>query len=158
VGAAYLYSLAATAAPWLFPEGFHTAAGGVETYVETYFDTAAVVTVLVLLGQVLEIRARSQTSGAIRNLLRLPPKTARVARPAGREEDVPLEQVRPGDVLGVRPGERVPADGTVTEGRSSVDESMISGEPIPVEKEPGLRVVAGTVNGTGGLLVRADKV
>src|SRR5262249_51926732 len=138
----------------LFPPGFRSAGGGVEPY----FDTAAVVTVLVLLGQVLEIRARSRTGGAIRKLLGLAPKTARVVRPDGREEDAPLDGVRPGAVLRVRPGERVPADGTVLEGRSSVDESMISGEPIPVEKEPGLRVVAGTVNGTGGLLVRADKV
>lgn len=154
VGAAYLYSLAATAVPWVFPEGFRLASGAIETY----FDTAAVVTVLVLLGQVLEIRARSQTSGAIRKLLGLTPRTGRVVRPGGREEDVPLEQVRPGDLLRVRPGERVPVDGTVHEGRSAVDESMISGEPIPVEKEPGAKVIGGTVNGTGGLLVRADKV
>jgi Cu+-exporting ATPase len=153
VGAAYLYSLAATVAPEVFPEGFRMAGG-----VETYFDTAAVVTGLVLLGQVLEVRARSRTSGAIRKLLGLAPKTARIVRADGREEDIRLEQVRPGDLLRVRPGERVPVDGTVTEGRSSVDESMISGEPIPVEKEPEARVVAGTVNGTGGLLMRADKV
>ncbi|HJT79308.1 MAG TPA: heavy metal translocating P-type ATPase [Gemmataceae bacterium] len=154
VGAAYVYSLAATALPRAFPEGFRLASGAVETY----FDTAAVVTVLVLLGQVLEIRARSQTSGAIRKLLGLTPRTARLVSPDGREEDVPLEQVRPGDLLRVRPGERVPVDGTVSEGRSAVDESMISGEPIPVEKEPGAKVIGGTVNGTGGLLVRADKV
>ncbi len=154
VGAAYLYSLAATVAPWLFPEGFRTAAG----VVESYFDTAAVVTVLVLLGQVLELRARSQTSGAIKRLLGLAPKTARIVRGDGREEDIPLEQVRPGDMLRVRPGEKVPVDGTVTEGRSAVDESMISGEPIPAEKEPGNKVVGGTINGTGGLLVRAEKV
>jgi Cu+-exporting ATPase len=154
VGAAYLYSLAATAAPGLFPEGFRTAAG----VVEPYFDTAAVVTVLVLLGQVLEVRARSRTSGAIKKLLGLAPKTARVVRPGGAEEDVPLAGIRPGDLLRVRPGERVPADGTVTEGRSAVDESMISGEPIPAEKQPGAKVAAGTVNGTGSLQVRADKV
>jgi Cu+-exporting ATPase len=153
VGAAYLYSVVATLAPGLFPEGFHMAGG-----VEAYFDTAAVVTVLVLLGQVLEVRARSRTSGAIRKLLGLAPRTARIVRSDGREEDIPLEQVRPGDVLRVRPGERVPADGTVTEGRSSVDESMISGEPVPVEKEAGAKVITGTVNGTGSLLVRADKV
>ena len=153
VGAAYFYSLAATVVPWAFPEGFRT--GGV---VETYFDTAAVVTVLVLLGQVLELRARGQTSGAIRKLLGLAPKTARVVRADGREEDVPLEQIRPGDLLRVRPGEKVPTDGVVVEGRSSVDESMISGEPIPAEKGPGAKVVGGTVNGTGGLLVRAEKV
>ena len=116
------------------------------------------VTVLVLLGQVLELRARGQTSGAIRKLLGLAPKTARVVRPDGGEEDVPLEQVQPGDLLRVRPGEKVPVDGVVVEGRSSVDESMISGEPIPVEKEPGAKVVGGTVNGTGGLLMRAEKV
>ncbi len=153
VGAAFIYSVTATVAPSLFPEGFR--AGGA---VETYFDTAAVVTVLVLLGQMLEIRARSQTGGAIRKLLGLVPKTARVVRPDGKEEDVPLASVRPGDVVRVRPGEKAPVDGVVTEGRSSVDESMISGEPIPVAKEPGSKVVGGTVNGTGGLLVRAEKV
>jgi Cu+-exporting ATPase len=157
VGAAYLYSVAATIIPRAFPEGFRAAGGAVEA-VETYFDTAAVVTVLVLLGQVLEIRARSQTSGAIRKLLGLAPRTARVVRPDGREEDVPLAQVGPGDLLRVRPGEKVPVDGVVTEGRSAVDESMISGEPIPVEKESGSRVVGGTVNGTGGLLMRAERV
>jgi Cu+-exporting ATPase len=154
VGAAYFYSLAATLAPRLFPEGFRTA-GGV---VEPYFDTAAVVTVLVLLGQVLELRARGQTTSAIRKLLGLAPKTARVVRPDGREEDLPLAEVKVGDVLRVRPGEKVPVDGVVIEGRSTVDESMISGEPIPVEKEPGSRVVGATVNGTGGLLMRAEKV
>jgi Cu+-exporting ATPase len=154
VGAAYLYSLAATVAPGLFPEGFLTAGGAVEPY----FDTAAVVTVLVLLGQVLELRARSRTSGAIRKLLGLAPKTARVVRPDGREEDILLAQIRPGDLLRVRPGEKVPVDGTVTEGRSSVDESMISGEPIPVQKEPGAKVIGATVNGTGALLVRAERV
>jgi Cu+-exporting ATPase len=153
VGAAYLYSLAATVAPGAFPEGFRMAGA-----VEPYFDTAAVVTVLVLLGQVLEVRARSRTSGAIRRLLGLAPRTARIVRPDGREEDVPIESVRPGDVLRVRPGERVPVDGTVSDGRSAVDESMISGEPIPVEKEPGGTLIGGTVNGTGALLLRADKV
>jgi Cu+-exporting ATPase len=154
VGAAYLYSLAATVAPWAFPEGFHAAGHPAEPY----FDTAAVVTVLVLLGQVLELRARHSTAGAIRKLLGLAPKTARVIRPDGREEDVPLEQVRVGDVLRVRPGEKVPVDGTVLEGRSSVDESMLTGEPIPAGKGPGDKVVCGTVNGTGGLKIRADKV
>ncbi len=153
-GAAYLYSLAATVAPWLFPEGFRTAGGAVEVY----FDTAAVITALVLLGQVLELRARGQTSGAIRRLLGLAPRTARIVRPDGREEDVPLDRIQVGDRLRVRPGEKVPVDGTVIEGRSSVDESMISGEPIPVEKEPGAKVIGATVNGTGGLLVRADRV
>jgi Cu+-exporting ATPase len=153
-GAAYFYSLAATVAPWLFPEGFRTAGGAVEVY----FDTAAVITALVLLGQVLELRARGQTSGAIRRLLGLAPRTARVVRPDGREEDVPLDRIQVGDRLRVRPGEKVPVDGTVLEGRSSVDESMISGEPIPVEKEPRAKVIGATVNGTGSLLVRADRV
>jgi Cu+-exporting ATPase len=153
VGAAYLYSLFATVAPGIFPAGFRT--GGV---VEPYFDTAAVVTVLVLLGQVLELRARSQTTGAIKKLLGLAPKTARVIRPDGREEDVPLEQVRAGDVLRVRPGEKVPVDGTITEGQSAVDESMLTGEPIPVDKGPADKVIGGTINTTGGLRVRADKV
>lgn len=154
VGSAYVFSLVATVAPGLFPEGFRMAGGAVEPY----FDTAAVVTVLILLGQVLELRARSQTSGAIRRLLGLAPKTGRVVRSDGREEDIPLDRIRVGDLLRVRPGEKVPVDGTVTEGRSSVDESMISGEPIPVEKEPGAKVVSATINGTGGLLVRADRV
>jgi Cu+-exporting ATPase len=154
VGAAYLYSLAATAAPALFPEGFQATGGAVETY----FDTAAVVTILVLLGQVLEVRARSQTSAAIKKLLGLAPKTARIVRTSGQEEDIPLEQIRPGDLLRVRPGEKIPVDGSVTEGKSSVDESMISGEPITVEKEPNSKVIGGTVNGTGGLLVRAERV
>src|SRR5207248_1588675 len=151
---AYLYSVAATVAPELFPEGFRTVDGAVATY----FETAAVITVLVLLGQVLELRARTQTSSAIRRLLGLAPKTARVVRPDGREEDIPLGHVRVGDRLRVRPGEKVPVDGTVAEGRSSVDESMVSGEPIPVEKEPGAKVIGGTINGTGGLLIRADRV
>ncbi len=156
VGASYLYSLVATVAPGVFPAaGFREIASGA---VETYFDTAAVVTVLVLLGQVLEGRARSRTTGAIRKLLGLTPKTARVLRAGGREEDIPLAEVRPGDQLRVRPGERVPADGTVSEGRSAVDESMISGEPIAVEKTAGDKVVAGTINGTGTLVMRADKV
>ncbi len=153
VGAAYVYSLVATVAPGLFPEALRSMGG-----VMAYFETAAVVTVLVLLGQVLEVRARSHTSGAVRKLLGLAPKTARVLRPGSKEEDVPLPLIRPGDLLRVRPGEKVPVDGTVTEGRSAVDESMISGEPIPVEKEPGATVIGGTVNGTGGLVVRADRV
>jgi Cu+-exporting ATPase len=126
--------------------------------IEPYFDTAAVVTVLVLLGQVLEARARSQTSAAIRKLLSLAPKTARVIRPDGREEDVPLDQVQVGSRLRVRPGEKVPVDGVVVEGQSSVDESMISGEPIPVEKTNGAKLIGGTVNGTGSLVMRAERV
>jgi Cu+-exporting ATPase len=154
VGTAYLYSVAATAFPRAFPEGFRLPSGAVEAY----FDTAAVVTVLVLLGQVLEVRARSRTSSAIRRLLGLAPRTARLVQPDGREEDVPLDRVQPGDLLRVRPGEKVPVDGVVVEGRSAVDESMVSGEPIPVEKEPGAKVIGGTVNGTGGLLLRAERV
>jgi Cu+-exporting ATPase len=145
VGAAYLFSLGAL----LRPETFGS---------DLYFETAAVIIVLVLLGQVLELRARGETSRAIRRLLGLAPKTARLVRPDGGETDVPLELVQVGDVVRVRPGERVPVDGVVTEGQSAVDESMISGEPVPVEKGPGARVVGGTVNGTGSLLVRAQRV
>jgi Cu+-exporting ATPase len=159
VAAAFLYSLVATVAPGLFPEaaraGDHMGPAGI---VPVYYETAAAITVLVLLGQVLEVRARSRTSAAIRKLLGLAPRTARIVRGDGREEAVPLDQVRPGDVLRVRPGEKVPVDGVVTEGRSSVDESMITGEPIPVEKEPGARLIGGTVNGTGSLLLRAERV
>jgi Cu+-exporting ATPase len=152
VGAAYLYSAAATVAPDAFPAGFRM--GGV---VETYFDTAVVITVLVLLGQVLELRARGRTTAAIKALLGLAPKTARRVRD-GIEEDVPLPHVVAGDLLRVRPGEKVPVDGVVVDGRSSVDESMVTGEPIPVEKEAGARVTGGTVNGTGTMLLRAERV
>lgn len=154
VGAAYLYSLAATVAPGIFPEGFRGMGGAVMPY----FDTAVVVTVLILLGQVLELKARSRTSGAIRALLKLAPKTARRVRESGVEEDVPLDALRAGDLVRVRPGEKLPADGVVVEGQSAVDESMISGEALPVEKEQGSKVVAATVNGTGTLLVRAERV
>jgi Cu+-exporting ATPase len=154
VGAAFIYSLAATVAPARFPRGFRNENGSVMTY----FDTAVMVTVLILLGQFLDLKARSQTSGAIKRLLGLSPKTARRLKGDGTEEDIPLDQVRVGDPLRVRPGEKVPADGVVLEGRSSLDESMISGEPIPVEKEPGSKVVAATVNGTGSLLIRAEKI
>jgi P-type Cu+ transporter len=154
VGAAYLYSLAATVAPGAFPAGFRLAHGAVEPY----FDTATVVTVLILLGQVLELRARRQTSGAIRRLLGLAPRTGRVVRPDGREEDVVLGDLRVGDLVRVRPGERVAVDATVVEGHSAVDESMLSGEPMPVEKVPRATVVGGTLNGSGGLLVRTDHV
>lgn len=153
VGAAFLYSLAATLAPGVFPETFMVHGG-----VPAYYETAAAVTILVLLGQILELRARSQTSGAIRKLLGLAPKTARVVRSDNTEEDVPLAHLQPGDRLRVRPGERVPVDGVVLEGRSSVDESMISGEPMPAAKEPGAKVIGGTVNGTGSLLMRAERV
>ncbi len=152
VGSAYLYSLAATLAPGIFPAGFR-----MHGVVEPYFDTAVVITVLVLLGQVLELRARSRTSAAIRQLLGLAPKTARVVRDES-ELDVPLAEVRVGDIVRVRPGERVPVDGEVVDGRSAVDESMVTGEPIPVEKVPGMRATGGTVNGTGSLTMRAERV
>jgi heavy metal translocating P-type ATPase len=145
VGAAYCFSLAALLAPETFGHGL-------------YFETAAVIIVLVLLGQVLELRARGQTTQAIRRLLGLAPKTARLVGPDGTEADIPLELVQVGDVVRVRPGEKVPVDGIVVEGRSAVDEAMISGEAIPVEKEAGAKVVGGTVNGTGSLLVRAERV
>jgi Cu+-exporting ATPase len=154
VGAAYLYSLLATIAPHVFPAGFRTATGAIEPY----FDSAAVIVVLVLLGQVLELRARAQTGAAIRALLGLAPKTARIVLADGREEDLPLAQVQVGDRIRLRPGEKVPVDGEVLEGQSSVDESMVTGEPLPVEKTGGSKVVGGTVNGTGGLLMRAERV
>jgi Cu+-exporting ATPase len=144
--------VAATVAPAMFPDGFR--AHGV---VETYFDTAVVITVLVLLGQVLELRARGRTSAAIRQLLGLAPKTARVIRD-GQERDVPIVDVRPGDLLRVRPGEKIPVDGVVVEGRSAVDESMVSGEAMPVQKEPGSALTAGTINGTGSVVMRAERV
>jgi Cu+-exporting ATPase len=152
VGAAYLFSVAGTIAPSLFPPGFRT-----HGVVETYFDTAVVITVLVLLGQVLELRARGRTSAAIRQLLGMAPKSARLVR-NGEEVDVPISSVQIGDVLRVRPGEKIPVDGVVVDGRSSVDESMVSGEPIPVEKEAGSRVTGATINGTGSLTIRAERV
>jgi Cu+-exporting ATPase len=156
VGAAFGYSFVGTLAPDLFPEGLQvTGSGGA---IHAYFETAAAITVLVLLGQVLEVRARGKASTAIRRLLGLTPKTARVVRASGVEEDLPLSDIRPGDLLRVRPGEKVPVDGVVTEGRSAVDEAMMSGEPIPVEKEQGAKVIGGTVNGTGALLIRAERV
>jgi Cu+-exporting ATPase len=153
-GAAYAYSVAATLAPGAFPAAFRDHAGRVPLY----FEAAAVITTLVLLGQVLELRARSQTSGAIKALLGLAPKTARRLRDDGGEEDIPLDQVRVGDRLRVRPGEKVPVDAVVLDGSSPVDESMVTGEPIPVEKGPNDRVIGGTVNGIGGLVVRAERV
>jgi Cu+-exporting ATPase len=152
VGAAYFFSAAATLAPGIFPEGFR-----VHGVVETYFDTAVVITVLVLLGQMLELRARGRTSAAIRQLLGLAPKDARVLRD-GREEDIPLQHVVVGDIIRVRPGERVPVDGVVEDGRTSVDESMVTGESMPVEKQPGARVTGGTINGTGSVTMRAERV
>lgn len=154
VGAAYFYSVAATVAPSLFPDGFRLQNGAVMPY----FDTAAVVTILILLGQLLELRARSQTSGAIKRLLGLAPKAARRVSADGTESDVDLPEIRTDDLLRVRPGEKIPADGLVVEGQSSIDESMVSGEPVPVEKVAGDRVIAATINGTGSLLIRAEKV
>ncbi|MCG3114122.1 MAG: heavy metal translocating P-type ATPase [Candidatus Manganitrophus sp. SA1] len=152
-GIAYLYSVAAVLFPELFPETLR----GHHGQVPVYFEVSAAIIVLVQLGQVLELRARSQTSSAIRVLLGLTPKTARRLRDQ-TEEDVPLDQVRPGDLLRVRPGERIPVDGVIVEGSSSVDESMITGEPIPVEKGPGDRVTGGTVNGNGSFIMRAERV
>jgi P-type Cu+ transporter len=154
VGTAYGYSVAATLFPGLFPDSFRVHHGEVGVY----FEAAAVITTLVLLGQVLELRARSKTSGAIRALLGLAPKTARLVRADGSEQDVPLEQVKGGDTLRVRPGEKIPVDGAVIEGQSSVDESMVTGEPIPVEKTAASKVIGGTINGTGSFLMRAERV
>jgi Cu+-exporting ATPase len=154
VSVAYVYSVVAALLPGIFPAGFRDHHG----QVGVYFEAAAAITTLILLGQVLELRARSRTGSAIRKLLGLSPKTARRILPDGEEEDVPLEHVHVGDRLRVRPGEKVPVDGVVLEGRSNVDESMISGEPIPVEKRPGDRLVGATVNGTGALLMQAEKV
>jgi Cu+-exporting ATPase len=153
-GAAYVYSVVATLAPGIFPRTFHEANGTVGVY----FEAAATITVLVLLGQVLELRARSRTGSAIRSLLGLAPKSARRLRDDATEEDVPLEQVKVGDRLRVRPGERVPADGVVLEGTSTIDESMITGEAMPIEKTVGARCTGGTVNGTGGFVMRAERV
>ncbi len=154
VGVAYLYSLIAALFPGIFPASFRDEAG----QVAVYFEAAAVIVTLVLLGQVLELRARSQTGAAIRALLGLAPKIARMIRDDGAEVDVLLEQVQVGFRLRVRPGEKIPVDGVVTEGSSSVDESMITGEPIPVEKIAGERVTGATVNGTGSLVMRAERV
>jgi Cu+-exporting ATPase len=154
VSVAYVYSLVATLAPGLFPPSFRDESGTVGVY----FEAAAVIVTLVLLGQVMELRARSHTGAAIRALLGLAPKSARRVREDGREEDVPLEHVHPGDRLRVRPGEKVPVDGVVVEGKSSVDESMVTGESIPVEKGPNARVIGATVNGTGSFIMRAERV
>ncbi len=151
VGVAYGYSLVAAVFPNLFPGSFR----GTDGSVPVYFEAAAAITALVLLGQVLELRARSNTSSAIRALLGLAPKNARVIRPDGREADIALDRVAPGDRLRVRPGEKVPVDGVVAEGTSSVDESMVTGEPIPVEKKPGDHLIGATINGTGGFIMRA---
>ena len=153
-GVAYGYSLVAALFPGIFPASFRSAGG----QVDLYFEAAAVITTLVLLGQVLELRARSQTSSAIRALLDLAPKEARLIRADGSEEDVPLERVEPGDRLRVRPGEKVPVDGTVLEGKSAVDEAMITGEPVPAEKAPGDKVTGATINTTGSFVMRAERV
>ncbi|HZI08503.1 MAG TPA: copper-translocating P-type ATPase, partial [Archangium sp.] len=153
-GAAYLFSIVATVAPGLLPHAF-TGHGGAAP---VYYEAAATMVTLVLLGQVLELRARRATSGALRALLSLAPAVARRIREDGREEDVSLEQVKAGDSLRVRPGEKVPVDGVVLEGGSAVDESMVTGESIPVEKVPGARVTGGTVNGTGSLVMKAERV
>ena len=153
VGAAFAFSVVATLAPGAFPHAFRM--GGA---VAVYFEPAAAIVVLVLLGQVLELRARSRTSAAIRNLLGLAPKTARRIETDGLERDVPLAEVYVGDRLRVRPGERVPVDGVVVDGASSVDESMVTGEPIPIEKAPDQKVTGGTVNGTGTLVIQATRV
>jgi Cu+-exporting ATPase len=154
VAVAYGYSVVAALAPEIFPPSFRDASG----QVGVYFEAAAVITTLVLLGQVLELRARSRTGAAIRTLLGLAPKTARLVADDGSERDVPLDRVKRGDQLRVRPGEKTPVDGIVLEGKSSVDESMITGEPMPVEKRRGDRVTGATVNGTGSLIMRAERV
>ena len=154
VSVAYGYSVIAALLPGMFPPGFRDEAG----QVAVYFEAAAVIVTLILLGQVLELRARSQTSAAIKQLLGMAAKSARRIADDGTEADVPLEAVRVGDRLRVRPGEKVPVDGVVLEGKTSIDESMVTGEPIPVEKQPGDRVIGATINGTGGLVMRAEKV
>ena len=154
VGVAYVFSVVATAAPGIFPDAFRDMHGNVAVY----FEAAAVITTLVLLGQVLELRARSQTSGAIRALLELAPPTAHRINDDGSEEEVSIDHLREGDRLRVRPGEKVPVDGEIIEGKSSVDESMVTGEPIPVEKNAGDKVTGGTVNGTGGFIMKATRV
>ncbi|MGR8952600.1 MAG: copper-transporting P-type ATPase [Gammaproteobacteria bacterium] len=154
IGVAWIYSVFAAFLPHIFPQLMRDAEG----VVAVYFEAAAVITSLVLLGQVLELRARSRTGAAIKMLLGLAPKTARIHHADGSETDIPLEQVNPGDILRVRPGEKIPVDGTVLEGTSSADESMVTGEPIPVEKVAGMPLIGATVNGTGSLLMRAERV
>jgi Cu+-exporting ATPase len=154
IGVAFAYSAVALLAPGLFPPAFRDSHGEVGLY----FEASAVIAVLVLLGEVLQLRARQNTSSAIRALLKLAPRTAIRIRPDGSDESVPLDQVQRGDRLRVRPGEKVPVDGVVLEGRSSVDESLVTGEPIPVEKHPGEKVTGGTINGTGSFVMRAERV
>ena len=150
----YVYSVVATLAPQIFPDSFRGMGGAVDVY----YEAAAAIVTLVLLGQVIELKARGRTGAAIKALLGLASKTARLVREDGSEDDVPLEQVQRGDRVRVRPGEKIPVDGVVLEGASSVDESMISGEPIPVEKQSGARVTGATINGTGSLVIRAERV
>lgn len=152
-GVAWLYSIVATLAPGIFPDTFRQ-----DGAVAVYFEAAAVITVLVLLGQVLELKAREQTGGAIRALLDLAPKTACRVNENGEDEDVPLDQIKVGDLLRVRPGEKVPLDGVVTEGKSAVDESMVTGESMPVKKEPGSKVIGATMNQTGSFVMKAERV
>lgn len=154
VSVAWLYSMVALLMPQLFPPLMHMEGG----LVDVYFEAAAVITTLVLLGQVLELRARSRTNAAIQMLLGLAPNTARIVYEDGREEDIPLEDVKVGDILRVRPGEKIPVDGTVTDGESNVDESMVTGEPVPVSKSTGEKLIGATVNSTGSMLMRAEKV
>ncbi len=154
VGAAYGFSVVATVAPGIFPDTFRDAGG----HVGVYFEAAAVIIVLVLLGQILELRARERTGGSIKALLDLAPDTARLVHSDGREEDVPIEQVIVGNALRVRPGEKIPVDGTIVEGRSAVDESMLTGEPVPVEKTAGDDVTGATLNGTGSLIIKAARI
>jgi len=154
VGVAYIYSLIATLIPEIFPPSFRNQHGEVAVY----FEAAAVIVTLILLGQVLELKARSQTSAAIKALLGLAPKTAILIKEDGSEAEVPLEHVQIGDMLRTRPGEKVPVDGIILKGTSAIDESMITGEPIPVEKNPGDKVIGATVNGTGSLIIQAEKV
>jgi Cu+-exporting ATPase len=154
VSVAWLYSMVALLMPQLFPPIMQMEGG----LVDVYFEAAAVITALVLLGQVLELRARSRTNAAIQMLLGLAPNTARIVYEDGREEDIPLENVNVGDILRVRPGEKIPVDGTVTDGESNVDESMVTGEPVPVNKTAGEKLIGATVNATGSMLMRAEKV
>ena len=153
-GVAYGYSIVGTVVPEIFPASLRRMGG----YPDVYFEAAAAITTLVLLGQVMELRARSRTSAAIRSLLDLTPKTARLIDGDGTERDIPLAQVKPGDRLRVRPGEKVPVDGVVLEGHSAIDESMITGEPIPVEKEPGSKIIGATINSTGSFIMQAERV
>ncbi len=154
IGVAWIYSAVATIAPQIFPSAFRAPDGSVAVY----FEAAAVITALVLLGQVLELKAREQTSGAIKALLSLAPTKARRIRPDGGDEEIELDQVKVGDLLRVRPGDKVPIDGAVMDGRSNVDESMVTGEPLPVQKESGAKVIGGTINGQGSFVMRAEKV